>query len=330
MCIGCNNSDSSSKKEETQKDDDNIQIGMCFDSFVIERWQRDRDVFVATARDLGADVNVQAANGEVAEQIAQIEYFIDKKVDVIVVVAVDGNALSNVIAKAKKAGIAVMCYDRLICNADTDLYISFDNEKVGDLMGQYLYNKVGKSKRIIEICGPETDQNVDQVAKGFASQTLKNAGHVIATCHCDGWKSEIAYDYINENMETVKKADGIMCGNDALAGVVIKALAEQRLAGKIAVVGQDADLEGCQRVVEGTQEMTVYKPVEKLAKSAAEYAVMLAKGEDIKTTTYYNDGTNDIPFIKLEPVAVTKNNMEETIVNGGYHLKEDVYMNVTE
>ena len=119
-----------------------------------------------------------------------------------------------------------------------------------------------------------------------------------------------------------------MCGNDALAGVVIRALSEMRLAGKIVVVGQDADLDACQRIVEGTQEMTVYKPVENLAKKAAEYAVSLAKGEEIKTATRYNDGTYDVPFIKLEPIAVYKDNMEETIIDGGYHLKEDVYINV--
>ena len=325
-CVG----DNADKQEETDKTSDKIQIGMSFDSFVIERWQRDRDVFVATARELGAEVNVQSANGEIEKQISQIGYFINKGVDAIVIVPIDADALVEVVAKAKKAGIPVMCYDRLIKNANADLYISFDNEKVGDLMGRALYDKLGKNKKIIEVCGPETDNNVSQVAAGFEYQSRKNAAQIIGTCHCEGWKSEIAYDYINENEELVNKADGIMCGNDALAGVVIKALSEMRLAGKVVVVGQDADLEACQRIVEGTQEMTVYKPVENLAKSAAEYAVALARGEELKTATKFNDGTYDIPFIKLQPVAVNKENMDETIINGGYHLREDVYINITQ
>ena len=329
MLAGC--SGNTDKPDEVaKKDNGRIQIGMSFDSFVIERWQRDRDVFVATARDLGADVNVQSANGEVEEQISQIRYFINKKVDAIVIVPIDADALTDVVIKAKKSGIPVMCYDRLIKNANTDLYISFDNEKVGDLMGRALYDKLGKNKKILAICGPESDNNVEQVAEGFGYQSRKNAAQIMDTCHCEGWHSEIAYDYMVSHEDLVKKADGIMCGNDALAGVVIKALSEMRLAGDVVVVGQDADLEACQRIVEGTQEMTVYKPVENLAKTAAEYAVSLAKGEEVKTATRYNDGTYDVPFVKLQPIAVTKANMDETIINGGYHLREDVYINVTE
>lgn len=314
--------------ETKRETNDRIQIGMSFDSFVIERWQRDRDVFVATARELGAEVNVQSANGEIEEQISQIEYFINKGVDAIVVVAIDAEALKDVVLRAKKAGIPVMCYDRLIKDSNVDLYISFDNEKVGDLMGRAIYEKLGKNKKVIKICGPESDNNVLQVAEGFDYQSRKNAAQIIGECHCEGWRSEIAYDYVNENEDLVKKADAIMCGNDALAGVVIRALAEMRLAGKVVVVGQDADLDACQRIVEGTQEMTVYKPVENLAKRAAEYAVSLAKGEEIKTATRFNDGSFEVPFIKLEPIAVNKENMEETIIDGGYHLKEDVYINV--
>ncbi|MCR5508431.1 MAG: substrate-binding domain-containing protein [Lachnospiraceae bacterium] len=316
------------QNEVTKESNGKIQIGMSFDSFVIERWQRDRDVFVATARELGADVNVQSANGEIEEQITQINYFINKGVDAIVVVAIDADELTNVILKARKAGIPVICYDRLIKNANVDLYISFDNEKVGDLMGRSIYGRLGMNKKVIEICGPESDNNVEQVANGFDYQSRKNAAKITGICHCEGWRSEIAYDYIYENEELVREADGIMCGNDALAGVVIKALSEMRLAGSIPVVGQDADLEACQRIVEGTQEMTVYKPVENLAKAAAEYTVSLAKGEEVKTATKYNDGTYDVPFIKLEPVAVTKENMDETVIAGGYHLREDVYINV--
>ena len=97
-------------------------------------------------------------------------------------------------------------------------------------------------------------------------------------------------------------------------------------------VGQDADLEACQRIVEGTQTMTVYKPVEKLAKRAAECAIALAVGEDITgdDVTKYNDGTYDIPYIGLKPIAVTKDNIDEVIIGSGFHLKEDVYLNMPE
>ena len=110
---------------EENKEEDKVQIGLTVDSFVIERWIRDRDVFVATARELGAEVNVQDAGADVKEQISQIEYFINKQVDVIVVIARDCGALSDAIQKAQSAGIPVISYDRMVNNANTDLYISF-------------------------------------------------------------------------------------------------------------------------------------------------------------------------------------------------------------
>lgn len=131
----------SRKTEEqvpVQEEEDRIQIGLSFDSFVIERWQRDRDAFVARAAELGADVNVQNANGDVEEQIAQIEYLIEKKMDVIAIVAVDSQRLSDVVAKAKREGIRIIAYDRLITDAGADLYISFDNERIGQMMGKAL------------------------------------------------------------------------------------------------------------------------------------------------------------------------------------------------
>ena len=132
LLTGCGSSSEQkqNKNEETaeeNKEEDKVQIGLTVDSFVIERWIRDRDVFVATARELGAEVNVKDAGADVKEQISQIEYFINKQVDVIVVIARDCGALSDAIQKAQSAGIPVISYDRMVNNANTDLYISFDN-----------------------------------------------------------------------------------------------------------------------------------------------------------------------------------------------------------
>ena len=121
---------------EAAREDKGIRIGLSFDSFIIERWQRDRDAFVARASELGAEVNVQCANGEAREQAAQIEYLIEKDMDVIVIIATDYTALSEPVRKAKREGIRVIAYDRLIKDADVDLYITFDNERVGEMMAE--------------------------------------------------------------------------------------------------------------------------------------------------------------------------------------------------
>ncbi len=327
MCLwGCAKKDAA--KQEPAREAARMQIGLSFDSFVIERWTRDRDMFVSTAQDLGADVNVQVANGDVQEQVSQIEYFIEKKMDVIVIVAIDGLSLGDVVQKAKDQGIKVISYDRLIREGGTDLYLSFDNEKVGALMGEALADALPDGGKIFTINGSPTDGNVEMVMEGFSSAIQDTGLSVVYTSFCDNWQSELAYDAMNQGLAETRDVAGVMCGNDELASQVIRTLSENRLAGKVAVVAQDAELAACQRIVEGTQTMTVYKPVEELAKKAAQMAVALGKGEDLGITQTIFDGVTDVPCYYIAPTAVTADNMDEVIIESGFHQREDVYLNM--
>lgn len=314
---------------DAQPDDDRIEIGITFDSFVIERWQRDRDVFVAAAQELGADVNVQNANGSLDEQRRQIEYFINRKVDAIVVVQVadDSGTLKEAVEDAHRAGIPVIAYDRQIMNAGADFYISFDNEAVGRLMGEHMREHLGGEGQVLQICGPLADNNVPQVMTGFEKAIAGSDLSITLTEHAAGWLAETGFYVTGSYLGAMLEPDGIMCGNDSIAGQAIRALSEHRLAGGICVVGQDADLDACQRIVEGTQCMTVYKPVEKLARRAAELAVDLANGKTPQIQRTISDGSGFIPYECLEPVAVTKENMDE-IITGKYHEASDIYLNV--
>lgn len=331
VLTGCGTVESDSDNMDA-KEEDKIQIGMSFDSFVIERWQRDRDVFVSTAKELGAEVNVQNANGDLEQQKKQIEYFIQKEMDAIVIIGIDSDGLKESVEKAKEAGILVIAYDRLITDAEVDLYITFDNTMVGALMAKALVDNGLAGGSVLMLGGSPTDSNVPLVETGFLEVMRKNHITILDSAHAEGWRAELAADYIYEHMDTVSEADAIMCGNDDIASRVVPALAEKRLAGKVLVVGQDADLEACQRIVEGTQVMTVYKPVEKLAQRAAECTVALANGEMPKgeDVTVIENGNYTIPYIGLEPIAVTEENINEVIINSGFHLKEDVYLNVPE
>ena len=321
--------DSSDVKTE---EEDKIQIGMSFDSFVVERWERDRDVFVSVAKELGAEVNVQNANCDIEEQKKQLDYFIKKGMDVIVVVCIDSNELKSYVDKAHDAGIKVIAYDRLINNAGVDLYITFDNEMVGTMMAQALVDEGVAGGSVLMLEGSSTDSNVFMVENGFKQVMEENDVTILDSMYAEGWRAELAASYIYEHKDIVQQADAIMCGNDDLASKVVRALVESRMAGDILVVGQDADLEACQRIVEGTQVMTVYKPVEKLAQRAAECAVLLAKGEKIEgeDVSTIDDGSYLITYVGLEPVSVNAENMNEVIIGSGFHLKEDVYLNAPE
>ena len=310
--------------------DDKIQIGMSFDTFVVERWQRDRDVFVSTAKELGAEVNVQNANGDIEEQKKHIDYFIEKGVDAIVVIGIDSDGLRDKVKKAMDAGIIVVAYDRLITDAGVDLYISFANSMVGKMMGECLIQNDLRGGNVLMVGGALTDSNVPMVESSFRNVMEENDVVILDSFHAENWEAELAAAYVYDNIDIVSKADAIMCGNDNLASLVVRALAEKRLAGDVLVVGQDADLEACQRIVEGTQLMTVYKPVEKLAQRAAKCTVQLiledkVTGEDVEMI---EDGTYSIPYVAIRPVSVTRTNIDTVIIESGFHLKEDVYLNV--
>ena len=337
LCMaGCGTQKQETVKQETTEEK-KLQIGLSFDSFVIERWLRDRDMFVSTAQSMGADVNVQVAGGDVDEQISQIEYFIQKEMDVIVIIPIDGDALCDVVKEAKNKGIKVVSYDRMIANADADLYITIDNEMVGTLMGEALIKACPDGGNIFAINGSPTDKNVEEVQQGF-QKALKGSGlKIVYTGYCDNWLAELAASHVNKGLQVTDDIVGVMCGNDDLASQAVKVLAENRLAGQVAVVAQDAELAACQRIVEGTQTMTVYKPIEQEASTAAILAVALGNDTDItsedceiQVTETTDDGSGEIPYYKIAPIAVTAENMDEVIIDGGFHTKEDVYLNIKE
>ena len=328
FCISCQKTPPVAAPSPAQSEPPKIQIGMLFDTFVLERWLKDRDVFVATATSLGAEVNVQNANGVIEEQIKQMEYLIEKKVDVIVIIATDTNSqeLRDLVADAKMKGIKVIAYDRLIEKANVDFYISFNNPRVGELMAEAVLERVPATAKIAAIYGAPTDYNVPQVKSGVYKVLERHGAKLIYEAWADNWKAEYAFEYTNECIDRMGLVDAIICGNDALAAQAFKALSERRLADKVILVGQDADIDACQRIVGGNQYMTVYKSINALAKQAAGYAVSLAQGKTLNTKQRISDGSYDIPYCYLEPIAVTKENMDSIIIDSQFHFKDDVYL----
>lgn len=197
-------------------------------------------------------------------------------------------------------------------------------------MAETIVNNVPKDGKISIILGPETDNNVVLLEKGINSALDDTEIQVVYKDYAEGWLAEEGFSAVNTTLEITDSFDGIICGNDDIANHAIRALSENRLAGEVVVVGQDADLIACQRIVEGIQTMTVYKPINKLATRAAESAIKLANDEKLDTDVIIHDGINNIPYIKLEPVAVTKENIDQVIIDSGFHLREDVYINLNQ
>ncbi|EOI3456763.1 D-xylose ABC transporter substrate-binding protein [Cronobacter turicensis] len=305
-----------------------VKIGMAIDDLRLERWQKDRDIFVSKAESLGAKVFVQSANGNEETQMSQIENMINRGVDVLVIIPYNGQVLSNVVAEAKREGIKVLAYDRMINNADIDFYISFDNEKVGEIQAQSLVDKVPQGNYFLMGGSP-----VDNNARLFRDGQMKvlkpfvDSGKikVVGDQWVDGWLPENALK-IMENALTANnnKIDAVVASNDATAGGAIQALSAQGLAGKVAISGQDADLAGIKRIMAGTQTMTVYKPITQLASTAAEVAVELGNDKQPKSDATLNNGLKEVPSRLLTPIKVDKSNIESTVIKDGFHKKSDL------
>ncbi len=305
------------------------KIGMAIDDLRLERWQKDRDNFVKKAESLGAKVFVQSANGNEETQMSQIENMINRGVDVLVIIPYNGQVLSNVIAEAKREGIKVLAYDRMINNADIDFYISFDNEKVGEMQAKSILSHVPQGNYFL-MGGSPVDNNAKLFRKGQMNvlEPLIKSGKVkvVGDQWVDAWLAENALK-IMENALTANqnKIDAVVASNDATAGGAIQALEAQGLAGKVAISGQDADLAGIKRIVAGTQTMTVYKPITKLADTAAQIAVDLGDGKAPQSNATLNNGIKDVPSYLLTPIAVDKSNIDSTVIADGFHSKAQVY-----
>lgn len=305
-----------------------VKIGMAIDDLRLERWQKDRDIFVKKAESLGAKVFVQSANGNEETQMSQIENMINRGVDVLVIIPYNGQVLSNVIAEAKREGIKVLAYDRMINNADIDFYISFDNEKVGEMQAQSLVQRVPQGNYFL-MGGSPVDNNARLFRNGQMKvlKPLIDSGKIkiVGDQWVDAWLPENALK-IMENALTANgnKIDAVVASNDATAGGAIQALSAQGLAGKVAISGQDADLAAIKRINHGTQTMTVYKPISKLANDAATIAVELGDGKQPKSNATLDNGSKKVPAWLLEPIAVDKTNIDSTVVADGFHKKSDL------
>jgi D-xylose transport system substrate-binding protein len=306
-----------------------LKIGLLLDSLKEERWKRDRDLFVERAKELGAQVVVREANGDPALQEKQARELLADNAKVLVVVPADTEKAAAIVTAAAERKVPVISYDRLIRNADVTLYVSFDNVKVGRMQAEYLLNQAPKGNYIL-IGGSPTDNNAKLLRQG-QMEMLKPAiaagsVKIVDDPWADGWAAEKAKE---ETAAALKKAHNnvvaVVASNDSTASGVVEALTDAKLAGKVYVSGQDAELAAMQRIVDGTQAMTVYKPIRPLARMAAGAAVNMAKGQTEDGLVSIDNGKKEVPARLLEPISVDKESMDRTVIADGYHKHSEVY-----
>lgn len=307
-------------------------IGLSLDTLKEERWQHDRDLIVQAAAELGAEVLVQAANSDDTRQIQDVEALISRKVDALIIVPHNGDAMGKAVRLAHEAGIPVIAYDRLIPNAGVDLHVAFDAVEIGRAQARWLAAHLakGRATKLVRIHGAKTDHNSHLVKRGqdeILAPLFKSGA--VKTLHedwADNWKPENAKKIMNAALTNHGNGvDAVLAANDGTAGGAIQALLEEGLAGKVLVLGQDAELAACQRVARGTQSMTIYKPLKLEAATAAAAAVKLARRQVVVAKQEVADPLGPVPAILMEVTAVDKSNLMETVVKDGFHSKEAVF-----
>ena len=318
-----------SKKDQDQSLTENqikkIIIGLSFDSLLTERWQKDRDIFIAEADKLGAECIFLSADGDSRKQNEQCDILLGQDIDVLVIVPKSATAAARAVQKAKQQGVPVIAYDRLILNSDLDLYISFDNVRVGRMQAEYLVDQ--KKGKYFLLGGSPDDNNAKLFRQGQMEvlQPFIDRGEIsiIGDNWADGWSPKKAREIIENFLVNVgTDLDAVLASNDGTAGGVIQALKSQGLDGKILVTGQDADLMACKRILEGTQSMTVYKPLRALATKAAQLAVMMSRGEVVETNQTIYNGAKEVPSVLLDPVKLHKGNLVDVLTKDEFYSRE--------
>lgn len=303
-----------------------LVVGLSLPTQREERWVRDRETMIAEAARLGVDLRVAVADADMAQQASQVENLLAQGIQVLILAPHDASAAATLAESAAADGVPVISYDRLILSDQVDVYLSFDNERVGELQGRYITEQVPAGNYIV-MSGAPTDNNAALFKRGAMKyiQPLADAGdiNIITERAVDNWLPENALNIV-ENALTASnnQVDAILAPNDGTAGGAIQALAAQGMAGQVPITGQDAELSAVQRIVEGTQSMTIFKDTRDLGTQAIQAAITLAQGQSVQT----NATVEGVPSLLLTPHIITRDNIN-LLIDSGYLTREQIYGN---
>ena len=296
---------------------------------------QDRPLFTAKLKQICPDCELLYSNADqdADKQQQQAEAAITNGAEVLVLDPVDGASAAAMVARAKQSDIPVISYDRLILNSDVDYYISFDNEKVGQLQAQSLVDKLeqdGKQGGIVMINGAPTDNNAKLFKQGAHSVIDSSPFDVLKEYDTPEWLPSNAQRQMEQAITELGNDGfvGVYAANDGTAGGAIAAMKGAGIDPKtIPVTGQDAELAAIQRILSGEQYMTVYKAIKPEAEAAAELALALANGEQPRAgmvTGKVDNGQKQVDSVLLDPVAVTRDNVADTVIKDQFVPVDEV------
>ncbi len=325
-----------------------VLVGVAMPTQSLQRWNEDGANMKKILEEKGYKVDLQYAEDDVSNQVAQLENMITKGCKVLVIASIDGSALSDVLAKAADAKIPVIAYDRLIRQTpNVSYYATFDNFKVGVIQGKFIEEKLGlaegKGPFNIEFFGGSPDDNNAFFFNGGAMSVLQpylDSGKLVCQSGQTkmeqigilGWKSEDAQarmDNLISKSYTDKKLDVVLSPNDSLAYGIAASLANNGYTpGKDwpIITGQDCDRANVKNMIAGKQSMSVFKDTRALATKVAEMVDSLIQGKEpeVNDTKTYENGVKVVPSYLLEPVFADINNYKALLLDSGYYKESDL------
>jgi D-xylose transport system substrate-binding protein len=296
---------------------------------------QDKPAFIEAINQLDPTATVIANNaqGSAETQVSQAEAALTNGASVIVVSPFTEAAGAAIVEKAAAQNVPVVSYDGLLTGAHADFYVSFQNERVGELQGQYIIDNLAKGSTFVLVNGSQDIAPGRQFKAGAhaAIDPAVAAGDLVLGYETDitGWDPAKAQSETEQALTKLSdQVGGILVANDGMAGGVIAALTAQNLNGKVIVTGQDATDAGLQRILAGDQTMTVYKGIKAEATAAAQVALLLAAGKADEAnklaTASVDNGAGEVPSILLDPVIVTADNIEATVLADGFTTLERI------
>jgi len=302
-------------------------VGVSWSNFQEERWKTDEAAIKAQLEKLGAKYISADAGGSPEKQLGDIDGLMAKGAKVLIVLAMDKDAILPAVTKAQRQKVPVVAYDRLI-EAPGVFYITFDNVEVGRMQARAVMKLAPKGNYVF-IKGSPSDPNANFLRAGaqeiVAPAVKSGAIKIVGDEYTDGWKPEVA----QKNMEQILtknggKVDAVVAANDGTAGGVVAALTAKGIRG-IPVSGQDADFAALNRIALGTQTVSVWKDSRELGKEAASAAVALAAGKPVENAKMWDGGEKKIALSShfLTPVPITRDNLD-VIVKAGWIKKDEL------
>lgn len=311
-----------------------IKIGFAMDTVREERWQRDQTAFKAHCDKMQVECVITVADNKADKQANDVDNLLTQGIDVLVIAPSNATQAASMVDKAKTQGIPVISYDRLINSDKLDVYVSHQVPVIGQKIAEYALSKVPEGNYVM-VYGAGTDNNAiimkNEQLKVLKAATDSGKIKIVADQFITEWKADLALNFaenaLTQNNDNIQ---AFVVSNDGMAGGVISALTKRGLTGKILVTGQDAQKDALQRIAEGKQTMTVYKPIIALANAAVEAAIKLAKGEALSDAKPFMNDTikKEVPAILLEVTVVDKANLMDTVIKDGFVTYDDVYANI--